>query len=732
MLVLAEISFHLSGNPIILFTAIAIAAAIAFFSYRRPLPPISTTLRIVLTILRTLGLACLLLIIAEPVASLISTTHQPPVVALLLDQSQSMTITDKTGKRDENVRALLRESPFRLASGSEVRYFGFSNRLQPIARLQTDSLRFNGSETDIASALHEIHNKRDDENIQAVVIVSDGNITTGQNPVYDAEELGVPVISVGVGDSSEQKDVLISDVLANHIGYVDSAIPVDATITSVGCEGSRIDITLTEGSTVIQKKPFMLGPGTFNAAMQFEITPKEEGIHKYTVHTSQVPGELTEKNNSRSFFIKVLKSKISVALIAGAPSPDVAFVRRILALDKNISVKTFIQKTSSEFYEGAPTQNDLDGSECLVLIGYPTSNASPDLIRMIRYDVENQKKPLLFIASRTIDYEKLRLLEPLLPFTISSTTQGEREVAFTLTPGQVENAMFRFSFASENEQDDPRRRVDRWNSLPPIFEGDAPYKAKPESNVLATASIQGVMLSDPLLISRSLQQTKSLALLAYGIWRWELLVRPASYHQAMLSSFISNAVRWLTTREDSRRVVITPARPLYSAGEPIGIKGQVYDENYSPIDNADVRVKFLNGTDTSEYPLRLIGNGRYEATIDGLPEGDYSYTGIARIGENTIGEDRGRFSVGEMNVEFLQTRMNVPVLRQLAERTGGRFMTIADAQSLLRDASNFPRLYPKEIRHAHEFTLWNSVWLMIGTILFFSVEWFLRKRSGMM
>lgn len=728
----AEISFHLSWNPFLLSGVVIIAGMMAFFSYRRPLPPVGTPLRVILIILRTLGLASLLLAIAEPVLSLITTTNQPPVAAVLIDQSQSMTIADKTGKRDDQVRSFIQESPFHFSSGTDVKYFGFSDHLREIKSLQPDSLRFRGSETDIASALREIHSIRNEENIQEVILISDGNVTTGENPVYDAEELAFPVVTVGVGDSSEYKDVLVSDVIANNIGYVESAIPVDATIKSIGCDGARVEVTLTEGTTTIQKKTIVLGPGTLSTVVQFEIIPKEEGIHKYTIRVSPVEGELTEKNNSQSFFIKILKSKISVLLIAGAPGPDVAFVRRILALDRNIAVKTSIQKSTSEFYEEALSENTLDSAECLVLIGYPASDASPGIIRMIRNSVEQKKKPLLFIASRTIDYEKLRILEPLLPFSFSSYPRSEREITFTLAPSQVENAMFRFSFFSPEEQDDPRHRVGRWNSLPPIFEGDATYTPRPESEVLANASIQGVTLNEPVLVSRSVQQTKSLALLAYGIWRWELLVRPSSYHEAMLSSFISNAVRWLTTREDSRRVVITPVRPLFSAGESVRMAGQVYDENYSPIDNADVMVRLIKGTEAAEYPLRSIGNGRYEAAIDGLSEGDYVYTGTARIGENTIGEDHGRFSIGEMNVEFLQTRMNAALLRQLAGRTGGRFIPVGEARSFFRDPLNVPSLTTKEIHHARELTLWNSSWLLIATILFFSIEWFFRKRSGMM
>ena len=45
-------------------------------------------------------------------------------------------------------------------------------------------------------------------NLQAVVLITDGNSTTGMNPLYEAQELAVPVFTVGVGDTTDQKDLL--------------------------------------------------------------------------------------------------------------------------------------------------------------------------------------------------------------------------------------------------------------------------------------------------------------------------------------------------------------------------------------------------------------------------------------------------------------------------------------------------------------------------------------------
>ena len=57
---------------------------------------------------------------------------------------------------------------------------------------------------------------------------------------------------------------------------------------------------------------------------------EKEGIQKFTAEVANLPGELTTQNNRMNFFVKVLKSKLRMALIAGTPSEDVAFIRRAI------------------------------------------------------------------------------------------------------------------------------------------------------------------------------------------------------------------------------------------------------------------------------------------------------------------------------------------------------------------------------------------------------------------
>jgi hypothetical protein len=202
-----------------------------------------------------------------------------------------------------------------------------------------------------------------------------------------------------------------------------------------------------------------------------------------------------------------------------------------------------------------------------------------------------------------------------------------------------------------------------------------------------------------------------------------------------LDLFLSNANRWLTTEEENKRVRIAPSRKLYQAGERIDLLGQVYDESYQPIEQADVSIH-ITGSRLSkplDIALEAAGNGRFVAAIpEGLPKGDYTYQGSAAANGHVIGTDDGRFNVGDFNIELAETRMRSDILRQMAERTGGKFYTPEQAASLLKDIAANPRFTPREISNTRDYEIWNSWPLLVLALLFFAAEWFVRKRLGML
>ncbi len=717
-----HIDFAVAIGIVIVIVLLATAAAIFF--YRHTLPPVSRARRIILTVLRSLVLSLLALLLCEPLIRLTSTSTHPPVIALLVDDSKSMTIVDHRGNRDSTLHALLSQPVFsRLAGRADVRAYAFGSKLRRIAFPGNDTLSLNDDATDISGALEALHAESQRARIDAAILLTDGSYTLGENPLHDAEQLGIPLYTVGIGDSSMQKDLLISAVAANTLVYSGTRAPVDVTVKSSGFGGERVEVVLSDGSKDLDHSALTLEQGNREYAVELSYIPEGEGTHRYTVRVSSLPGELTTANNRRSFLARIMKSKLRVLIVASSPSTDLTVLRQTIAEEKNFSVTSYTANGNGGFYEGALTPARIDSADCIALLGIPSASVPPATIQMLAQRITAGNKPILIIGGRSADYRLLSPLAELYPFTVQQSSPTEQLIYVQPAEGQRDNPVLNLG---------PSQGIEGWKHLPPIFKTNTIFRAKPGATVLGFCRLQQVVLQEPLIVSRKETRLKSLAVLGYGVWRWRLMAQDDPSTAQLYSSFIVNGIKWLTTVEDTRPVKITTTKESFSQGEPVQFVGQVYDASARPVDNAQVRVTARSGGTVLEADLRPIGNGRYEGSLEGASQGDYAFTGTATLNGAALGEDKGRFSVGDLNLEFQDTRMNAELLRQLADRSGGRYLEPNQINSLDEALTSQASFAPNVLHQQQEIEVWNWRTVLIILIVLLAVEWFLRKRSGML
>ena len=276
-----------------------------------------------------------------------------------------------------------------------------------------------------------------------------------------------------------------------------------------------------------------------------------------------------------------------------------------------------------------------------------------------------------------------------------------------------------------------------WNNLPPIFRTETFVKPKPESEVISTFKVNNVPMQEPLILSRSFQNKKSLAIMGYGLYRWKLLGYAADVSKNnpeavdVYSIFINNAVKWLSVDQNEKNIRIRTSKQQYVKNEPVEFIAQIYDAAFTPIDNANVNIKISSGQISRDVTLNSLGTGRYTAKVEGLPEGDFFYQGNVEVNQARLGSASGRFSIGEIALEYMNLQMNAPLLRNLAARTGGKFYTPDNVQTFLDDLKNNPNFKPVSFTDKYESALWNLPYILAAVILLFAIEWFLRKKFGM-
>ncbi len=706
-------------HPLVMLCCLLAAAALTYWTYRRTVPQVARGRLYLLMGLRFLALSLVLLLLAEPVLRWLQQETKPPVVAVLVDDSQSLGLVHDSLNLAETVRRTLREMPLNALNG-EVRYYTFGQDVAAVESL--DSLRFDGVRTNIAEALTRMADELRDDNLKGVILVSDGQYNTGRNPLYVAERFPVPVHTVVVGDTTQQRDVQVRRVTTNEVAYVDAELPVQVGLRAEGYTGEQATVTLFQGGERLMSSVVTLLAGVAELPVDLSVIPRAEGLQRFTVTVNRFPGEVTYENNATAFTVRVLKRKQRILVFAGAPTPDLAALRQTLAEDPDIEVTTFTQQAGGRFYEGTPPST-FEDFDALVLAGYPGARSDPALVRRIATSVTESKSPLLFLMGRQTNLNLVRdAFADALPATPRTIRNGFIEAALDVQAGGQVHPILDMEQVPDHG----------WRRLPPLTYSESAWTASPDARTLATVQVRGIALDDPLLIVRSRSQVRTAALLGAGIWRWKNMPDDLDDLRPFWPDLFSNLLQWITTREDTRPVRVRPVRDLFGGGEPVQFSGQVYDESLNPVDGASVAVQVSTPDGNQlDYQMEALGNGRYILNAGALPEGTYQFSASGTQSGNTLGQDAGSFAVGALTLEFRETRADAALMRQMARRSNGMFLT-ANAATTLPDQLNATgQLTPTIVAHQQETELWRRYAFLIAIILLLSLEWFLRKRSGM-
>ncbi len=712
-----KVHLTFSLPSIYFFIALLLLGAYAVYVYRYTVPQIPAPKKVGLVSLRILGLLLLLFVLFEPILTLSKKNILEPLNLVFVDNSRSMKIDDGTNRRqtaDNFVKGLESNN---LTGNTKLYAFGSS--VSPVSFDSLKKLNYNEDGTDFAK-IFALINKNEEENIASISIISDGVITEGTNPLYIAEKEGVPVFTVGVGDTSKRNDVSIKNVLYNQLIYAETPTSIIASILNKGFAGKNISVSLFSNNNLIENKKIKLSADGIQN-VDFTYTPKTGGEKKLTVAVSKTEGEFTEANNKKVFYINVLSNKIKVLVLAGAPSSDLAFIKNSLEADENLSVKSMTVISQNKILEKDVNPNWVDSAGVFFLIGFPSAGTPENLLNRTVKRIYENGIPYFLSLSDGIDFSKLKVLQKELGFTAGQIMPGYLEVQPDISADQSKNPLL------QNNSPSP---LEAWNNLPPVLQPKTEFTPKPESEILARIKVNNVPINKPLIITSRLGSHKSITVLAKNIWRWKL--QTATKNSDLFDRFIRSSVKWLNTKEDKKQVDINTSKKVYAAGEQVEFDAQVYDAAFNPVSDAQVKIQVSSNNEKYNVILSSLGNGLYEGSITLKKAGDYSFSGSAVRDGKKIGEDKGRFNIGEVDIEMVNPGMNYEFLRLLAGRTGGKFYNASNYKQLFSRLEQITKSSAKEKISVSEISLWSNEWLMALVILIFALEWFIRKRSGML
>ncbi len=236
-------------------------------------------------------------------------------------------------------------------------------------------------------------------------------------------------------------------------------------------------------------------------------------------------------------------------------------------------------------------------------------------------------------------------------------------------------------------------------------------------------------LTQPLVVTKLFGQGRVLYMAAEETWRWRYEVADR-YHQRFWSQVATWTMRTPFAISNSF-VSLDSGGRVYTPTDTIAFRARLKNEDSRPLTDASANI-VLERNDERFLSLPLDqeedARGFYRATGGPLPVGRYRVRlEVAGIPNDALNVETQFVVQPPVDVEMQTLACNPGSLRQLASITGGEFLMIEDAASISDKLKRFRTGSLVE----SQVLLWQSYPWFATIVGLLSLEWFLRKRAGL-
>lgn len=703
-------------SPYLAIPIILLAGLASYLFYRQTRDLLSGWTQLLLGLFRFFVLSIIGILLLQPLLSSFAKVSYVPIVAILQDVSESLVIHKDSAFIKEKYPEDLKEF---IGSFDEKDFaldtYQYSSGIE--SDFEPDSLSFDKRGTNIAYALEEVNKLYRNQNLGAMVLVSDGISTEGNNPLYTVDRFTHPVYTVLVGDTTPQQDVRIKEVLHNDIAYLKDEMPIKVKVSSEGYNQAELQVKIRDDDKEIASESIVLSESKPQGELNFYIKPQEVGLQQYTISISRMENEVSYRNNQRKIFVNVLETRVNIAILAGSPHPDLGALSEAFSQDERYEVSQFVRKTPNSFYESSGAVNFSD-FDLFILHNFPATSQDGPVVKEIAEIVEKEKKPFILFVGKFTDLSTIQPLVDYMAILPRSYSLNSEEVIINFLPKYKDHSTFTFS--------------DRWiqwaNSSPPIFRNRSNWEARNTAELFATAKIKNIELDYPVFAIQNYLGRKNMIFLGENFWRFRAHSFLESESFDLFDEWLFNNVKWLIVSDDKRKFKVEPSERIFTGNDPIRFTGQVYDDSYNPVSGVEIKLTLISPDNTEEeYYLSESRDAQYYFELAGLEEGTYKYRAVGNKGGRLLGTDRGEFSIGTSSIEHYNLQADKAVMRQIALRSGGEFIHVSNMSELPDKIKDLPNLVPKVDYKRSRQSFHHLHWILFLILSFLSVEWIIRK-----
>jgi uncharacterized membrane protein len=664
------------------------------------------------------------LLILRPYIPISRTLNRIPEIGIYIDSSLSMSTEQRIDKAVETAQKIITK----LGASARCTIYEFGSTLKEIDAEDIKKLTPRDKLTDISKTIKEdIYAGR--------IIISDGRDNAGVNPLSLKELTRVPVFTIGIGSNKQVPDVGIADLKTPGIGFRGQKVAVQFVVTNDSGVTGKTMAYLKEGNVVTSRIEVELN-GKRQVPVKMDLIPGEVGLKNYTIEIKKIPGEINGTNNRKNFQLQINRQKIRILYVAGQPSWEYSFFRRLVKSDPKVELVSFLILRNPDNVTIVP-ENELS------LIHFPAREMFTEKIYefdLLIYDNFSYRKffPRSYLThiknfvmkggafimmggedSFTRGGYVKTPLENILPVTMDVQKSSWKVEKFNAQLNQSLN------HPVLNIADDIDNSRDIWNDMPQLEGYDPGLQPKPDSTVLLKTPD-----NIPVLTIGNAGQGRVMAFNTNSTWRWCMGLAGQGKTPYYYNQFWYKIIRYMIQSGDLKNVQVFPGKDKASIGESLNVNIKVMDRYWKPLNDARVKLEVIS-PQGKKIPVGWIyptgEDGWYHARVPVSDQGIHKINARAYRNEKFLSEGNGSFTGIDVNKEFLNTSLNKELLTDIARISGGYYW---DYESV--DTSKIIKRVKKSV--AENKTIkkinWHYWVFYLLLVLILTFEWYHRRKSG--
>jgi uncharacterized membrane protein len=686
--------------------------------------------------------ALILSLLWQPAVVVGELNSQQNIIAVIVDDSRSMSIDDSSGKT--------REAAALAALGGGV-LAGLQKRFQTrIYRLgssltRADSLQavapVEGS-THIGSGLAQFAAETSDLPIGAVLLLTDGAENTAGlggssisvNALQALRNRRLPVHVIGFGKEDPTHDLEIEDVGVAAQAATNARLASTISLVQHGYAGQKATLVVRDGQLTLAEREIKLAPDGQIQTEPLYFPAGAAGAKSLTFAVQPLAGEENALNNAVTRPILVSDAKRRILYVEGEPRWEYKFIRRAEDDDPTVQITSMVRTSENKIYrqgisdpselaDGFPIRpEDLFRYSGIIMGSVTADYFTPLQQELLREFVDRRGGGILFLGGRASLSDggwAASSLNDLLPTFLPSGKNS-----FHRDPANVELTEEGINSPITRLTDDPQANAVLWKKLTYLADYQDPGSPKPGAVVLADMIVGLRKL--PLLVTQHYGHGRTAILATGGTWRWQMS-EPLGDPSHDL--FWQQLLRWLVAESPGPVAASVSSRQLMDEGR-VQLSAEVRDLQFQPAPDAHVTAHiagpggindFIDLTPSQESP------GLYQTDWTADKPGPYLAEVTAEsAGNQPLGSDVLTFQREDGVAENFHSEQNRRLLEQLASATGGRYWNSSDLKNLPRDISYSDAGI--SVRSTKE--LWDMPIVFLLLLGLPIAEWLLRRKWG--